>query len=118
MRRERRKMGTAKQHSCPSKEQMSLFFLFPLMLLLPHPREGKEGGGREVGRRNVKRIRIIEHHCMVIPAPSSNLKSSIISCLVQYLKKQVKETIMDEKIKYVNAIVIFYTYWDKTSLSL
>lgn len=46
-----KKGGTARLHSCPSKEQMSLFFLsFPLMLLSPHPRERGRGGGRRQGR--------------------------------------------------------------------
>lgn len=45
-----KKEGTARQHSCPSKEQMSLFFSFPLMLHSPHPRERGRGGGRRQGR--------------------------------------------------------------------
>ena len=44
------KEGTARLHSCPRKEQMSLFFSFPLMLLSPHPRERGRGGGRRQGR--------------------------------------------------------------------
>lgn len=96
--------GAAKRHSCPSKEQMSLFFVSPHAALAASTweRRGRRG---EAGRRNVKRIRTDEHRCM---APSFSQKSSFARILenldvqFNFLKSEgKKEATGDENIEFI-----------------